>query len=129
MNVSRINIAIKNSLSLFLTLLMQEMIQIGVMNAVKTINKIEIPSIPNLNFINPLIQFCSSINWKPVKLLSKEYHKKIVKNKFTILVNKERLIAFLFSFFSLLENKINKAPRVGSKVIDESIGKFILFNH
>ncbi len=62
MKVSKINIAIKNSLSLVLTLLIQEIIQIGVMNAVKTINKIEIPSIPNLNFINPLIQFCSSTN-------------------------------------------------------------------
>jgi len=61
--------------------------------------------------------------------LSKECHKKIAKKKFIILVNKERLIAFLFSFFSLFENKINKAPRAGSKVIDESIGKFILYNH
>ena len=108
---------------------MQEIIQIGVMNAVKTINKIEIPSIPNLNFINQLIQFCSSTNWNPAKLLSKEYHKKIARNKFTTLVNRERLITFLFSFFSLFENKINKAPRAGSRVIDESIGKFILFNH
>ena len=108
---------------------MQEIIQIGVINAVKIINKIEIPSIPNLNFINPFIQFCSSINWNPIKLLSNEYHKKIAKNKFTILVNKERLIAFLFSFFSLFENKINKAPIAGSNVIDESIGKFILFNY
>jgi hypothetical protein len=55
--------------------------------------------------------------------------KKIVRNKFTILVNRERLIAFLFSFFSLFENKINKAPNAGSKVIDESIGKFILLKH
>ena len=45
---------------------MQEIIHIGVMNAVKTINKIEIPSIPSLNFISPLIQFFSSMNWKPV---------------------------------------------------------------
>ena len=44
-------IAIKNSLSLVLMLLMQEIIEIGVMKAVKTINKIDIPSIPNLNFI------------------------------------------------------------------------------
>ena len=61
-NVSKIKIAIKNSLTLSLMLLMQEIIQIGVMNAVKTINKIEIPSIPNLNFINPLIQSFSSMN-------------------------------------------------------------------
>jgi hypothetical protein len=57
MKVSKINIAIKNSLSLVLTLLIQETIQTGVIKAVKTINKIEIPSIPNLNFMNPLIQF------------------------------------------------------------------------
>ena len=41
---------------------MQEIIQTGVMKAVRTINKIDMPSIPNLNFINPLIQFASSIN-------------------------------------------------------------------
>jgi len=129
MKVSKINIAIKNSLSLVLTLLTQEMIQIGVMKAVKTMNNIETPSIPNLNLIKPFIQFCSSINWNPVKFLSNEYHKKIAKIKFAILVNNERLITFLFSFFSVLENKINKAPKVGSRVIDESIGKFILSNH
>ena len=44
-------------------------------------------------------------------------------------MNNERLIAFLFLFFSLFESKINKAPKKGSKVIDESIGKFILFNN
>ena len=60
--VSKTRIAIKNSLSLFLTLFIQEIIHIGVMNAVSTINKIEIPSTPSLNFINPLIQFFSSKN-------------------------------------------------------------------
>ena len=35
----------------------------------------------------------------------------------------------LFSKSKKNENKINKAPRAGSKVIDERIGKFILFNH
>ena len=59
------------------------------MNAVKTINKIETPSTPSLNFINPLIQFFSSTNWKPTKFLSNEYHKKKVSNKFAIDVNKE----------------------------------------
>jgi hypothetical protein len=62
MNVSRTKIAIKNSFNLFLILLMQEIMQIGVMKAVRTINKIDMPSIPNLNLINPLIQFASSIN-------------------------------------------------------------------
>ena len=41
---------------------MQEIMQIGVIKAVRIINSIEIPSIPNLNFINPLIQFFSSTN-------------------------------------------------------------------
>jgi len=41
---------------------MHEIIQIGVIKAVKTINKIEIPSIPNLNFINPFIQLACSTN-------------------------------------------------------------------
>ena len=50
MNVSKIKIAIKNSLTLTLTLLIQERIQIGVIKVVKTIKSIDIPSIPNLNF-------------------------------------------------------------------------------
>ena len=54
--------AIKNSFTLTLTLLMQEIIQIGVIKAVKTINNIEIPSTPSLNFIKSLIQDFSSIN-------------------------------------------------------------------
>ena len=51
MKVSKTKIAIKNSLILSLTLFMQETIQIGVINVVKTIKRIEIPSTPNLNFI------------------------------------------------------------------------------
>ena len=61
-NVSRTKIAIKNSLTLYLTLLMHEIIHIGVIKVVKTINKIEIPSTPNLNFIKLLIQDFSSTN-------------------------------------------------------------------
>ena len=60
--VSKTNIAIKNSFSLNLTLLIQEIIAIGVIKVVSKINKIEIPSIPNLNLIKPLIQKNSSIN-------------------------------------------------------------------
>jgi len=41
---------------------MQEIIQIGVIKAVKTINNIEIPSTPNLNLMKSLIQDFSSIN-------------------------------------------------------------------
>ena len=43
-----INIAIKNSLSLFFIELLTEMIQSGVIKVVKIINNIEIPSIPTL---------------------------------------------------------------------------------
>ena len=56
MKVSNIKIAIKNSLTLSLTLLMHEMMQIGVINVVRTIKRIEIPSIPSLNLIKSLIQ-------------------------------------------------------------------------
>ena len=57
MNVSKIRMAIKNSLNLFLIEFTQEIIQIGAINAVRTMNKTDIPSIPNLNLIKPLIQF------------------------------------------------------------------------
>ena len=40
--------AIKNSLSLILIELLTEIMQIGVINVVKIINNIEIPSIPTL---------------------------------------------------------------------------------
>ena len=51
MNVSNIKMAIKNSLTLTFILFTQEIIQIGVIKVVKTIKRIDIPSIPNLNFI------------------------------------------------------------------------------
>ena len=54
--------AIKNSLTLSLTLLMHEIIHIGVIKVVKIINKIEIPSTPNLNLIKLFIQDFSSTN-------------------------------------------------------------------
>ena len=54
--------AIKNSLTRVLTLLIQEIMQIGVMKVVKTINRIDIPSTPNLNFMKLFIQDFSSIN-------------------------------------------------------------------
>ena len=57
-----LNLNYIDSFSLDLILLIQEIIQIGVINAVKRINKIEMPSIPNLNFITPLIQVISSTN-------------------------------------------------------------------
>ena len=48
MKLSNINIAIRKSLNLFLTELFTEIIQSGVINVVKRMNKIEIPSIPTL---------------------------------------------------------------------------------
>ena len=65
---------------------MHEIIHIGVIKVVKTINKIEIPSIPNLNFIKPLIQLISSKNWNSEVSVSNEYHKNNVIKKFTKLV-------------------------------------------
>ena len=62
MNVSNIKIAIKNSLTLTLTLFTHEIIQIGVIKVVKTMKSIDIPSIPNLNFIKLFIQDFSSTN-------------------------------------------------------------------
>ena len=61
-NVSKTRMAMRNSLTRIFTLLMQDRTQIGVMKAVKTINKIEIPSTPNLNLIKPLIHSDSSTN-------------------------------------------------------------------
>ena len=51
MKVSKTRIAIKNSLNLFLIEFIQEIIQIGAIKAVRTINRTDIPSIPNLNLI------------------------------------------------------------------------------
>ena len=60
--VSITRTAIRNSFILNFMLSIPEKIQIGAIKVVSKINKIEIPSIPNLNFINPLIQKNSSIN-------------------------------------------------------------------
>ena len=70
-------------------LLMQDIIHMGVMKVVKTINSIEIPSTPNLNFIKLLIQDFSSTNWNSAVLMSKEYHKNSDNKKVAILLNKE----------------------------------------
>ena len=118
------SIAIKNSLILVLTLFIQDKTHIGVIKAVKTINKIEIPSIPSLNLINPLIQFFSSTNWNPEKVLSKENHKKRHNIKFAKLVKIE--IYFELLSFSVLKIKIKKAPNKGKKITDDKIGKSII---
>ena len=59
------------------------------MNAVSTINKIEIPSTPSLNFINPLIQFFLLKIENQLYFYQNEYHKKKTSNKFAIEVNIE----------------------------------------
>ena len=89
MNVSSIKIAIKNSFTLTLTLFTQEIIQIGVIKVVKTINSIDMPSTPNLNFMKLLIQDFSSTNWNSEVLMSKEYHRNNDSKKVAILLNKE----------------------------------------
>ena len=67
----------------------QETIQIGVINVVKTIKSIEIPSTPNLNFIKLFIQDCSSKNWNSEDEKSIEYQINIDKMKVAKLLNKE----------------------------------------
>ena len=61
----------------------------GVINVVKTINNIEIPSTPNLNLIKLLIQDCSSKNWNSEDEKSIEYQTNIDKMNVAKLLNKE----------------------------------------
>ena len=61
----------------------------GIIKAVSKINKIDMPSIPSLNLMKPLIQTVSSTNWKFDEELSNEYHKNKTRKKFTKLVNKD----------------------------------------
>ena len=117
--------AIKNSFTLTLTLLIQEMMQMGVIRVVKTINSIEMPSTPNLNFINSLIQDFSSTNWKSEVLWSREYQINKDKKNVAILVNKEIYIALLL-FFWTLDKKIKIELISGKKINEDKIGKFIL---
>ena len=126
MKVSKIKIAIKNSLTRVLTLLMQDIIHMGVMKVVKTINSIEIPSTPNLNFIKLLIQDFSSTNWNSEVFISKEYHKNNERKKVATLLNKEIEIELTFVVLSL-DNKMKKELIKGKKIKVDNIGKFILF--
>ena len=126
MKVSKIKIAIKNSLTRVLTLLMQDIIHIGVMKVVKTINSIEIPSTPNLNFIKLLIQDFSSTNWNSELFISKEYHKNNERKKVATLLNSEIEIELTFVVLSL-DNKMKKELTKGKKIKVDNIGKFILF--
>ena len=89
MKVSNIKIAIKNSLTLSLTLLIHEMIQIGVISVVSTIKRIEIPSTPSLNLIKSFIHDCSSKNWKSADVTSIEYQTNKESINVAKLLNKE----------------------------------------
>ena len=105
---------------------MHEIIQIGVMKVVKTINNIEIPSIPNLNLMKLFIQDWSSTNWKSGILVSKEYHKNNDRKNVAILPNKDieiipKLLVLLF------DKKIKRELVKGKNIKVDSIGKFILF--
>ena len=98
----------------------------GVIKVVSKINKIDIPSTPNLKLIKLPIQFFSSTNWKSDVEESKESHRKSDKKKFAI----EENIATYFEFLSTLfcepfVIKINKEPISGIKTIVDRIGKFI----
>ena len=86
---------------------MHEIIQIGVINVVNTIKRIDIPSTPNLNLIKSLIQDLSSINWNSAELESKANQRNIESIKVAILENKDIEIAPKL-FFCSLDKKINK---------------------
>ena len=105
---------------------MHEIMQIGVIKVVKTINSIDIPSIPNLNFIKLFIQDFSSTNWKSELFTSKEYHKNNERKKVATLLNKEIEIELIFVVLSL-DNKMKKELIKGKKIKVDNIGKFILF--
>ena len=124
MKVSKTRIAIKNSLNLILIELIHDITHIGVISAVRTMNSTEMPSTPNLNFMKPLIQFFSSMNWKPRKSLSNDHHKNKARKKLAKLVKSEIYIAPL-SFLDL-KKRINIDPKRGKKIIDDKIGKFII---
>ena len=96
-------------------------------DANSTINKIEIPSTPNWNFINPSIQIFSSINWNSEDEVSNKYQRKSDRKKLNIDEKIATYLEFFSIFFSLpLVIKINKAPIVGSKIKDDIIGKLII---
>ena len=68
---------------------MQEITQIGVIKVVKTINRIDIPSIPSLNLIKSFIQDFSSTNWKSDEEKSSEYQRNNDRIKVAILEKSE----------------------------------------
>ena len=111
-------------MTLCVTLLTHEIIHIGVIKVVKTINKIEIPSTPNLNLIKSFIQDFYSTNWKSAVLISSEYHKNKESKKVAILLNNEIYIE-LELFFLSFDKKIKKELIKGKKIKVDKIGKFI----
>ena len=106
-------------------LFMQETIQIVVIKAVNTINNIDIPSIPSLNFIKLFIQECSYINWNYGVVWSNECQTKSVRKNVAKLLNRAIYLELL-SFFWFLDKKINIALINGKKIKVDKIGKFIL---
>ncbi len=102
---------------------MPEKIQMGAINVVSNINKIDIPSMPNWKLTKPFNQFFSSTNWKSDVVASKENQRKRESKKFA----KEEKIATYLEFFSTffwvpLVTKINKAPISGINIIADRIG-------
>ena len=98
----------------------------GVINAVRTTNKIEIPSIPNLKLKKSFTHIFSSTNWNSDIDLSNEYQRNKVNRKFA---DDEKIATYL-EFFSILVWEplvinINSAPIKGINIIAERIGKFI----
>ena len=63
--------------------------QIGVINVVRTIKRIEIPSMPSLNLIKSFIQDCYSKNWKSADVKSIEYQTNKDNINVAKLLNKE----------------------------------------
>ena len=96
------------------------------MKVVNKINKIDIPSTPNLKLKYPLTHCLFSINWKSAVEVSKENHKKIARKKFAKDVN---IATYFVLSIALSEEsfikRINRDPTRGKKVTADNIGKFI----
>ena len=105
---------------------MQEIIQIGVIKVVKTINSIDIPSIPNLNLIKLFIQKFSSTNWNSEEVTSNEYHRNSESRNTAKLLNKDIYIELLLLVLSL-DKKMKRELNKGKNIKVDNIGKFILF--
>ena len=119
-------IAIKNSFNLVLMLLFTDTMQRGVIRVVRTINKIDIPSMPTLQFIKPLIQVSSSKNWNSAVDGSNKYQRYKDKIKLANETKRAKYLMVRQVFDFDFEKKINKAPINGNKISDDKIGKSII---